>query len=86
MMIMAVEEVNIWKERSDPYLIMLTRHVLTMTFEELIAHCFLIHHGQRRNRRVQQFFCCIFIRCFGNMFTEPLPGNSKGIHIQAHTV
>jgi hypothetical protein len=57
-----------------------------MTFwEELIA-CFpFIWHVSHRKRRVQQFFyCCVRIRCRGNVFTQPLPSNGKGIHIEIH--
>jgi hypothetical protein len=45
----------------------------------------MIRHGPRRKRRVQQFFyCCVCISCRGNVFTEPLPSNDRGIHIQTH--
>jgi hypothetical protein len=33
---------------------------------------------------VQQFFYCMCIRWRGNVFTESLPSNDKGIHIQTH--
>jgi hypothetical protein len=37
---------------------------------------YLIGHGPHRKHRVQQFFyCCVCIRCRGNVFTEPLPSN-----------
>jgi hypothetical protein len=40
----------------------------------------LIRHGPHRKRCVQQFFyCCMCIRCRGNVFTEPLPSK---IYIQ----
>jgi hypothetical protein len=39
----------------------------------------LIRHGPHRKRRVHSFYCCMCIRCRGNIFTEPLPSN---IHIQ----
>jgi hypothetical protein len=46
----------------------------------------LIRHGPHWKRRVQQFFyCCVCIRYCGNdrgIFTELLPSNDKGIHIQ----
>jgi hypothetical protein len=51
-------------------------------WEELIA-CFpFIRHGPHRRRCVQQFYCCVCIRCRGNFCTEPLPSNNRGIHIQ----
>jgi hypothetical protein len=38
-----------------------------------------IRHGQHWKRRVQQFpYCCVCIRCPGDVFTKPLPSN---IHI-----
>jgi hypothetical protein len=54
-------------------------------WEELFA-CFpLIRLGPRRKRRIQQFFYCFLcIRCRGNVFTEPLPSNDVGIHVQTH--
>jgi hypothetical protein len=39
---------------------------------------YLIRHGPHRKRRAQQFYCCVCIRCRGNVFTEPLPGNDRG--------
>jgi hypothetical protein len=48
-------------------------------WEELIAYFYLIQHGLHRKGRIQQFFyCCVFIRCRRNVFTEPLPSNDKG--------
>jgi hypothetical protein len=45
----------------------------------------LIRHGPHRKRRVSQFFyCCVYIRCCGNVFTEPLPSNDMG-YIYRHT-
>jgi hypothetical protein len=41
----------------------------------------LIGHGQHRKQRVHS---CVCIRCSGNVFTEPLPSNDRGIHIQTH--
>jgi hypothetical protein len=54
-------------------------------WEELIA-CFpLIRRGPYRKRRVQQlFYCLVCIRYRGNVFTKPLPINSREIHIEAH--
>jgi hypothetical protein len=40
----------------------------------------LILHGPHWKRRVQQFFyCCVCIRYLGNVSTEPLPSNDRGI-------
>jgi hypothetical protein len=37
-------------------------------------------HGPRRIHRLQQYlYCCMRIRCCGNLFTEPLPRNDSGI-------
>jgi hypothetical protein len=45
----------------------------------------MLRHEPHRKRHVQQFsYCCVFIRFRGNVFTEPLPSNDTGIHIQAH--
>jgi hypothetical protein len=53
--------------------------------EELIDYFTLIRHGLHRKRLVQQFFyCCVCIRCRGNVFTEPLLSDDRGIHIQTH--
>jgi hypothetical protein len=38
-----------------------------------------IRHRPHWKRHVQQFFYCISIRYRGNVFTEPLPSNDKGI-------
>jgi hypothetical protein len=54
-------------------------------WEELIAYFRLIRHGQHRKRRVEQFYCCVYILCRGNVFTELLPSNNKRIHIQTQT-
>jgi hypothetical protein len=53
-------------------------------WEELIAYFPLIRHGSHRKWRVQQFlYSCVWIRCRCNVFTEPLPSNDRGFHIQA---
>jgi hypothetical protein len=45
-------------------------------------------HGPSRKRRFQQYlYCCMSIRCRGNMFTEPLPRNGSiryNYEISAH--
>jgi hypothetical protein len=38
-----------------------------------------IHHRAHWKRRVQQFFYCVCIRYRGNVSTEQLPSNDKGI-------
>jgi hypothetical protein len=43
----------------------------------------LIRHGPHTKRRVHHFFyCCVCIRYRRGIFTEPLPSNDKGIHMQ----
>jgi hypothetical protein len=40
----------------------------------------LIRHWPHRKRCVQKFFyCCLCIRYRGNISTEPLPSNDRGI-------
>jgi hypothetical protein len=52
----------------------------------LIVSFPLIRHGPHRKRRVQQFsYCYTCIICRGNVFTEPLPSNNRGIHTQTQT-
>jgi hypothetical protein len=42
----------------------------------------LIRYGPYSKRRVQQlFYYCVYIRCHGDILTEPLPSN---IHIQTY--
>jgi hypothetical protein len=58
-----------------------------------VSPCFLSVHieyfirdGYQRKHRVEQFFCCVCIRCHGNVFTEPLPRKCRqglGIHFPA---
>jgi hypothetical protein len=55
-------------------------------WEELIAYFPLIRHKPHRKGRVQQFiYRWVFIRCGGNVFTEPLPSNDRGMHIDTKT-
>jgi hypothetical protein len=49
-----------------------------------ITYLPLIRHGPHRKLRLQQFFCCVCICCSGNVFTEPLPTDGRGIHVQTH--
>jgi hypothetical protein len=45
---------------------------------------FLIRHGQHWKRRIQQFFYCfVCIRYRGNVSTEPLPSNDRGIFTES---
>jgi hypothetical protein len=54
-------------------------------WEELIPYFPLTRQGPHRKRRAQQFlYCCMCIRCRGNVFTESLATNGKGINIQTH--
>jgi hypothetical protein len=40
----------------------------------------MIRHGQHWKRRIRQsFYCCVCIRYHGNVSTEPLPSNDRGI-------
>jgi hypothetical protein len=57
-------------------------HINKNLWEELILYFLLIRHGLHVKGRVQQFlYCCVYIRCRGWIFTEPLPSNDRGIHI-----
>jgi hypothetical protein len=40
-----------------------------------------LRHESFGKRRVQQFFCCVYICCRGEVSTEPLPSNDGEIHI-----
>jgi hypothetical protein len=61
-------------------------------WEELIAYFPFIRHGANIKRRLQKFFIaagtslpsCYLATKGGIHFTEPLPSNDRGIHIQAH--
>jgi hypothetical protein len=53
-------------------------------WREQIAYFPLIRPGPHRKRHIQKFFYCVCIRCRGNVFTEQLPGNDRGIHIKTH--
>jgi hypothetical protein len=62
--------------------------VLTLNkkfWEELISYFPMIRRGPHIKWRVQRFFySCLCIHCRGNVFTEPLPSNDKGINIHTH--
>jgi hypothetical protein len=47
-------------------------------WEDVTAHNPMIRHGPNIKRSVQQFYCCMCIRCSGNVFTYPLRSNGKG--------
>jgi hypothetical protein len=50
-----------------------------------IIACFpLILREQQGKLHVQQLYCCMCIRCRGNVFTEPLPSNVRE-DTQTHT-
>jgi hypothetical protein len=52
-------------------------------FWKEVTYFRFIRHGPHRQRLIKQFlYYCVCIRCVGNVFTEPLPGNDKGIRIQ----
>jgi hypothetical protein len=53
--------------------------------EELIAYFLLIPHGPYRKRRVQQLFYCYVCTRLGNIFTQPLPSNDRGIYTNTQT-
>jgi hypothetical protein len=59
--------------------------MLKRSLMEVLGRTNGLRHGTYRRRCVQQFFyCCLFIRCRGNVFTEPLPSNDKGSQIWTH--
>jgi hypothetical protein len=43
----------------------------------IIAYCPLIRQEPHRKQWAQKFYCCMCIRCSGNVFTEPLPSNDR---------
>jgi hypothetical protein len=45
-------------------------------WEELISYS-LIQHVRHR-RRLQQFSCCVWYHCRGDVFIEPFPSNVEG--------
>jgi hypothetical protein len=54
-------------------------------WEDLIAYFPLIRYGPHIKRLQQFSYCCVSIRCSGNVFTEPLPSKERGIHILTHS-
>jgi hypothetical protein len=78
----------IWSEVHQVLSIIFRPHSLfwnTKFCEELIAYFPFIRHGPHRKRRFQEFFFrCVCIRCRGNVFTEPLRSNGKGVCLQTH--
>jgi hypothetical protein len=81
------DEVN-WKKKSTSSgLKPATFRLVAQCFNEIRYHAPLftkyevsiIRHGPHTKHRVQQFFyCCLCIRCSGNVFTDPLPSNVRG--------
>jgi hypothetical protein len=60
----------------------IVENINTHTYNNLLS---LIRHGPHRKRRVQQFlYFYVYVCCCANVFTELLPGNDRGIHIQTH--
>jgi hypothetical protein len=54
-------------------------------WEELIAYFPLIRHGPHKKKDASSNYAIVaYIRCRDNAFTEPLPSNDRGIHIQTH--
>jgi hypothetical protein len=58
-----------------------TRRGRVEVFEPASMRCcsiYYIRHGPHRKHHVKQFFyCCVCIRCGGNVFTDPLPSNDR---------
>jgi hypothetical protein len=53
------------------------RHTTTAADVLLI----IILHGPSRKHRFQQYlYCCMRVRCSGNVFTEPLPSNGSTLY------
>jgi hypothetical protein len=53
-------------------------------WEELIVKFSLIHVPHKKRNVQQLFYCCVCIRCSGNVLREPLPSNDGGIHFLIH--
>jgi hypothetical protein len=51
--------------------------VLSKSLRVFTAHRVFYRHGPRR-KHVQQYCCCVYIRCRGNVFIGPLSDNHKG--------
>jgi hypothetical protein len=80
-------EQKLWKKIKHMFYTQHTfsAHLTAFDVEELIAYFPLIGQGSHRKRRVQQFFyCCLCVSWRNTSFTEPLPSNNWGIHIQTH--
>jgi hypothetical protein len=54
-------------------------------WEELITYFPLMQHEPHRKQCVQQFFCCMFIHCHGNMFIKQLASNNGEGEVDTHT-
>jgi hypothetical protein len=46
-------------------------------FLSLHIQCFIRHRPHKKHRVQQLFYCCVCIRCRGNVFIEPLPSNGR---------
>jgi hypothetical protein len=62
----------------------LLKSVVTCSMKKIVLGrtnrlLFLIRHGSHWKRRFHQFYCCVCIRFSGNVSTEPLPSNDRGI-------
>jgi hypothetical protein len=74
---------SVTQDTHNPLFILWLNNTRTSVENELCT-CLLIRHGPNRKRRVQQFFYSfVCIRCHGNVFTEPLSSNDRGICIQS---
>jgi hypothetical protein len=50
--------------------------------KELISSYLSVRHEPHRKRYIQQLDFCGSVRCDGNVFTEPLPGNGRDTYRQ----
>jgi hypothetical protein len=57
--------------------------LVTRTVVSLPSFHFILLH--RKNRVQQLFYCCVCVRCRGNVFTEPLPRNVRRGHTDTQT-
>jgi hypothetical protein len=79
-----IPEPNLMKLTTSTYITGTWAHLNGLMKQEVLGRTnrllSLIRHGPHWKRRVQQFFyCCVCIRYRGNVSTEPLPSNDKGI-------
>jgi hypothetical protein len=51
-------------------------HGFSLSSRLLTFHHYLIRHGSHKKHRAQQlYYCCVCVRCRGNVLTEPLSHN-----------